>query len=461
MQQCNSRPGVLHCPYKRADCSILVFFVAPRLTGYTSGVTQRIVFLCSGTRGDIQPYLALGGRLQQAGAQAGIATHVAFRQAVESAGLAFLALPDNPNDLLVSPAYHGALTPGAGIWRSLRATVRFWRAAQPAFVRMWHDAWLACQQADCLVAGLPTWWAAHIAEALRIPCVFAPLQPLTPTRAFPAPLLPVTWSAGPAYNRLTYRLVEHMLWLPWRSILNRWRERDLGLRPAQRMRLLAGTDGELLPCVYGFSAHVVPRPPDWPATHQIAGYWFHDASPAWQPPAGLARFVEAGDPPAYIGFGSYPWPLAPVTARAVVEAVQMAGMRAVMLMDGRTAHSMRLPASIYAVSDAPHEWLFPRVTVAVHHGGAGTVAAALRAGTPMIVAPIAVDQFFWGRRIQALGVGRALRRHRISAHALAEALAQTAQDHHTRKQARLIQQALCSEDGVGRAIEVILKLPTS
>ncbi len=418
-------------------------------------MTRRIVFLCSGTRGDAQPHIALGARLQQAGAQVRIATHPAFQDAVETSGLSFSPLSDNPNNLLVSPAYYGALTPSAGVWRSLRATLRFWRAAQPAFERMWRDAWLACQEADVIIAGLPTWWAAHIAEALRIPCVFAPLQPLTPTRAFPSPLLPTAWSPGPAWNRLTYWLVEQMLWLPWRSGLDRWRQRDMGLPPLRHMRLFTRSDGALLPCVYGFSRHVAPRPADWPAAHQIAGYWFHDVEQAWQPPASLARFLEAGDPPVYIGFGSYPWHLAPISAQAVVDAVNMAGMRAVVLMDARTAQSIRLPASIYALSNAPHAWLFPRVSVVAHHGGAGTVAAALRAGAPMVVAPIAVDQFFWSRRVEALGIGRALRRRPVSARALAQALVETARDNQARQRARLIQQALADEDGAGQAVALI------
>ena len=415
-------------------------------------MTRRIVFLCSGTRGDVQPHIALGARLQQAGAQVRIATHPAFRDAVEARGLSFSLLSDNPNDLLVSPAYYGALTPSAGVWRSLRATLRFWRAAQPAFARMWHDAWLACQEADAIVAGLPTWWGAHIAEALRIPCVFAPLQPLTPTRAFPSPLLPAAQSLGPAYNRLTHWLVEQMLWLPWRAILNRWRQRDLGL-PHVRTAHPFPHDNQ--PCVYGFSSHVVPRPADWPEAHQVAGYWFHESAQPWQPPAGLARFLEAGDPPAYIGFGSYPWSSAPIPLQTVVKAVEQAAMRAIVLLDEQTASSVHLPPSIYAVSSAPHEWLFPRVSVTVHHAGAGTVAAALRAGAPMLAAPIAVDQFFWSRRVEALGVGRVLRRRSFSARAVAEALVETARDRRLRQRAGQMQQALAAEDGLGRAVELI------
>lgn len=429
--------------------------MAAALWGYTCTVTRHIVFLCSGTRGDVQPHIALGARLRQAGAQVRIATHSAFRDAVEAGELSFFPLSDNPNDLLVSPAYHGALTPGAGLWRSLRATLRFWRAAKPAFERMWRDAWLACQEADAIIAGLPTWWAVHIAEALRIPCVFAPLQPLTPTRAFPSPLLPVAQSLGPAYNRLTYWLVEQMLWLPWGGMLNRWRERDMGLRALRRMRPFADGNGRRLPCVYGFSSHIVPRPADWPAAHQLAGYWFHDSAQAWQAPASLRRFLEAGDAPVYIGFGSYPWHLTPLTAQAVIDAVNMAGMRAVVLMDEQTASSVRLPASIYAVSNAPHEWLFPRVSVTVHHAGAGTVAAALRAGAPMVVAPIAVDQFFWSRRVEALGVGRALWRRPLSAVQLAEALTQVSGDNKIRRRAQELRQALACEDSFGRAIDLL------
>ena len=423
---------------------------------YTASVNKRWVMLCSGTRGDIQPHVALGARLRQAGNRVCVATHLAFRDLVEANGLEFAPLSSSASDLLSTPAYYGALTPSAGLWRCVEATARYWRAARPALERVWHDAWLACQDAGAVIGGLPTWWASRIAEARGIPCVFAPLQPLSLTRDFPSPLLPSARSFGPAYNRLTYRLAEYMLGLPWRSALNRWRMGELGLRPVSTLRPFTQADGRALPCVYGFSPRVAPRPVDWPEFHQIAGYWHLNLSPDWQPPVNLMRFIEAGDPPVYIGFGSYPWRSARLSLRQAVDAVERAGMRAVVLADEETARAAHLPPSIYATAGVSHEWLFPRVSVVVHHAGAGTVAAALRTGVPMITAPIAVDQFFWSKRVERLGVGRLLRARGHSAtNELAELMSEMIRDPRARDQAQEIQQWLAAEDGLGRAVEMI------
>ncbi|MCS7061658.1 MAG: glycosyltransferase [Anaerolineae bacterium] len=420
---------------------------------------RRIVIVCSGTRGDVQPHVALGARLHQGGAQVSIATHLNFRKLVEARGLSFAPLADNPNELLVHPAYHGALTPSAGLLRSAWATLRFWRAARAAFACMVHDAWQACQTADTIVAALPTWWAAFIAEALRLPFVFASLQPLAPTADFPSPMLPLAPAAGPTFNRLTYALVEQLVWLPWRAILNRWRSRELGLPALRRARVWRDWAGRPWPCVYGFSAVVVPRPLDWPPNHHISGYWFDASTSTGQLSTDLARFLEIGDPPIYIGFGSYPWRLAPVRLHTLIQALALAGLRAVVLVDDHTRQTLRWPASIYPLTYAPHDALFPRVSLVVHHGGAGTVAAALRAGAPQLIAPIAVDQFFWGARVEALGVGRSLRRGPFASPVDADSLARVLQEmtchQELRRRAAHIQRTVLAEDGVGRAVEWI------
>ncbi len=225
---------------------------------------KTITLLASGTRGDVQPYLALGIGLRHAGFNARIATHENFAPMVASVGLEFVQLADNPSDLFARPGGEYALRFDLQHpLRNMRATLAYWRDAQPAFARLINSAWDAAQNSDALIFGLPTLWGAHLAHALDIPAIRCLLQPITPTREFPNPLLPFRFSFGATYNRLTYRVVEQSMRLAWRSALKRQHPSTL-LRSAQDALTL-----------YGFSSHVVPRPSDWTSSEQITGYWFH------------------------------------------------------------------------------------------------------------------------------------------------------------------------------------------
>jgi len=417
-------------------------------------VAKAITLLTSGTRGDVQPYVALGLGLQAAGYRVSIATHGSFRTLVERHGLSFALIEGNPSELMTRPGGQSALTFDGNWARSARATLDYIRAARPLYERMLASAWQACRAGDraidALLIGLPTTWGTHIAEALQIPCLGCFLQPFGRTREFPSALVPSTFSPGPVYNWLTYLAVEQALWQPWRSIINRWRYTLLHLPPVPLTghRLQA-------PVLYGFSPQVVRRPNDWPSSDVITGYWFLDEPSAWTPPAELAHFLNAGPPPVYIGFGS-PGTRQPLEMVAsVVCALDTHHLRGVLALAGEM-ENLTLPDTILPVAEAPHAWLFPRMAAVVHHGGAGTTAASLRAGVPTLVVPLAVDQFFWGKRVEALGVGpRPLPQRALNAARLAQALGQATQVKAMQARAQALGKAIQAEDGVQRAVEII------
>src|SRR5262249_33784090 len=153
----------------------------------------------------------------------------------------------------------------------------------------------------------------------------------------------------------------------------------------------------------------LPVPTDWPSTLHVTGYWFHDLAADWQPPDDLATFLEAGPRPVAIGFGSMVSGDDRTTTAMVLEAVGRAGVRAVLVRGWgglvRTARQDRSHGDVFVIDDVPHDWLFPRLAGVVHHGGSGTTAAGLRAGLPTLAVPFGFDQFLWGRRLRALGVG--------------------------------------------------------
>jgi len=208
--------------------------------------------------------------------------------------------------------------------------------------------------------------------------------------------------------------------------------------------------------LYAFSRHVVQRPADYPDSAHITGYWWRPPLREWTPPAELAAFLAQRGPVVYIGFGSMGFARdAERRGEIILEAVRRAGIRAVV---SKGWGAVRMPADddVHVVEEVPHDWLFPRVAAVVHHGGAGTTAAGLRAGRPTLICPVLGDQPFWGDRVRDLGAGpEPLRLRRLSADELAAALGDLATNEDYRESAARIADALSNEDGTGEAVRVL------
>ena len=159
------------------------------------------------------------------------------------------------------------------------------------------------------------------------------------------------------------------------------------------------------PILYGYSPAVIPPPADWGADIHVTGYWFLDPAEDWTPAAALVDFLAAGPPPVYVGFGSMssrkPRNRQPDPGRA-----GRTGQRGI-IHAGWGGLQRRLPDSVLMVDGDPFSWLFPRVAAVVHHGGAGTTSAGLRAGVPSVVVPFFGDQPYWGSVSLTSGSGPA------------------------------------------------------
>lgn len=410
-----------------------------------------LTLLASGTRGDIQPYIALARGLDIAGYHARIATHPVFAPLLAAYDVAWTPLDPNPNDLFAT--YPSALTFDGDLRRSLDHSWRYLRAVQPRFERLLESAWRAAHGADALIVGLATSWGQHIADALGVPCVWAPLQPLSRTRRFASVFQPWHGSLGGRYNHLTHRVLEQVLWQPWRASITRWRRaHGLPRLPASGPWDRIYRDGT--PFVYGISPRVLDRPDDWPATHALSGFWFLDHPDGWRSSRELESFLACGSPPIAIGWGSMGAGRARRLLPPILTSLRRAGVRAVLLID-RREHGA-LPDGVLAIDDAPHDWLLPRMAAVIHHGGAGTTAAGLRAGVPALAIPFGVDQLFWGRRIAALGAGvDPLPASRLTAESFSHALDRLVADQHLRRHADLVGQQIRAENGVGQAVALL------
>jgi sterol 3beta-glucosyltransferase len=216
---------------------------------------------------------------------------------------------------------------------------------------------------------------------------------------------------------------------------------------------LRAADGTPVTVLHSYSGHVLPRPADWPANVHVTGYWTLAAEPDWSPPRRLAEFLDRGDPVVYLGFGSMPGPDPERLAEAMVTAISQVGVRAVVTSLSPDLRRL-LPASRFLViRSAPHDWLFPRVQAIVHHGGAGTGAAAVLAGRPQVIWPFGVDQHFWARRMTSLGVApAALPVRALTGRALATAVTEALSDRQVTVRAAELGAHVRAEDGTGQAV---------
>jgi UDP:flavonoid glycosyltransferase YjiC (YdhE family) len=415
---------------------------------------MRITLVTLGTRGDVQPYLALGLGLQRAGHEVRLATHGSYREFVTSHGLAFAPLPIDPQAMLAADDNPRWLLPAANtvryVWKMVNETA-------PLVDQVLRDCLAACQDADVVISSVLGFLAAfHVAEKLEIPCVPAYFQPILRTREYPsmlAPLLPL----GSFYNWLTYSLFDHSAWRFLRPLLNAGRQSALGLPPLpSRPFPMDWLWQQRQPHLMGFSETIVPKPPEWGDWVHVTGYWFLDRPPEWQPPPQLVAFLEAGPPPIAVGFGSITVRDPEEATALVLAALERAGQRGILLTGWGGLSQADLPAHVFKLEAIPHDWLFPRVAAVVHHGGAGTTAAGLRAGVPTIVIPNFMDQPFWGRRVAELGAGPSpIPRHKLTVERLAEAMQTAVHDRALRARAAALGDQLRVENGVERAVRVI------
>jgi UDP:flavonoid glycosyltransferase YjiC (YdhE family) len=285
----------------------------------------------------------------------------------------------------------------------------------------------------------------QVAEALSVPCAGVFPQPIQATRDFGPVLV-----GGRSFGALGNLALGHLMAAAARPLYAR-AIHDLrhSLRlPPSSLRTLQRAQLSRHPTFHGFSPAVVPRPADWPASMSVTGYWWPAADPAWQPPAALTSFLSAGPPPVFIGFGSMAPGHGARLAPIVLDAVRRAGVRAV-LQAGWSGLTTTSQDDVLSIGAAPHDWLFPRMATVVHHAGAGTTAAGLRAGVPAVTVPVLADQPFWARRLHELGIAPPpLPLPQLTAARLEGALRAALSNPHHAARAQALSARLATEDGV-------------
>ncbi|MFF7638027.1 glycosyltransferase [Kitasatospora sp. NPDC008050] len=416
---------------------------------------MRVAVMTAGSRGDVAPYTGLGHALAQAGHQVTLVTHARFAPLAAAAGTDFHALPVDPLAELRSArgqALHRSTT-GAG------KLVRVIALARSAIGRTADDLLEAARSSDVLLLSSSLGPLGHtIAEGLGLPSIGVYLQPLAATGEF-APPVTGTRSWGPLGNRLTGQAVNAAVDRIFADSARTLQRRlDLPLtRPRAARRARERQDW---PIYHGFSPLVVQRPRDWRPGLRITGYWWPHDPPQAQLPARLRAFLSAGPPPVFVGLGSATVPDPEQLSRTVVRALRTAGLRGV-IQRGWSGLACE-DDDMFTVDEVPHQLLFPHMAAAVHHAGAGTTAAALRAGIPAVPLPVQFDAAFWAARLTALGVApTAIPLRRLTAEALTAALVQATTDPSYLRRSRALATRLRQEDGTGPILAAVNRLGNS
>ncbi len=402
-----------------------------------------------GSRGDVQPYLALGLGLQQAGYQVQVCADRLFEHLVASTGLPFTPITAAPVNMMQQN-----LSQLGGPVKLMGWLNRHFKPLARSF---FSELASATRQTDAILYSTLAFAGYHVAEKHGIPALGVYNVPITPTHAFQNP----SFSAVPdwfpykrSYNWWSFRLANQLFIHLIKPIVNECRSQVLGLKP------LSGSfyrhlDISRLPLVYGFSPNLLPRPDDWGEWLKVSGHWFLETRSGWQPPAELLRFMDAGSPPIYIGFGSMVDEQIQQSTPIILGALQRLGLRGILMGGWGGLGLGKLPETIFCLDSVPHTWLFPQVATVVHHGGAGTTATGLRFGRPTVIIPFFADQPFWGWRVHALGCGpKPIPFARLTIANLAEAM-NTALNPACLQNAQGLSEKLRLEDGVGKAVGFI------
>jgi sterol 3beta-glucosyltransferase len=412
----------------------------------------RIAMLTYGSRGDVEPFIALGVGLRSAGHSVRLAAPASFGPFIAAYDLAFEPIEGNPGELTEALADRAGLS-----WP--RMVARMIEHVVPLAEDVFRGVEKAAEGADLIVHSFLMTDAGHtLARSMGVPDLSAQFFPVfLPTTAFAAAALP-DLPLGPLYRRATHSLTTAVFRYGSRLLYGGIRALgsdlpDLAPWPFRR------TKGDTTPILFAYSPHILPKPPSWPSWAHVTGYWELPLPVGWRPPEALRRFLKAGPAPIYFGPGSVRSEHMERLLRNVVAACRAQGQRVVLGVPPESLEGDLESGDVFYADEIPHRWLFPRMRFILHHGGAGTTGAAARAGVPSTAIPLSVDQAFWARRICKLGLGPAAPPARRVGRSCLERILQDALTTPAYgRRAGELREKLSQEDGVSAAREVVESL---
>ena len=408
---------------------------------------MRFTMIAIGSTGDVRPIMLLGQELQRRGHKVKLTTFETFRDTALAAGLDFAPISGDVNKFMAN-----IMKPGVNGFNYLSQLESSLKDIADVLLR---DITTACEDAEAMVCTFFGSMMYSVAEKYHIPCIQTQYYPMDYNGNVPissAPLLKL----GKAWNKATYRIGYLMISTLEKRYLSQWRKEN-GMK-ARKVKPHPDylVHGHTVPVLYALSPLLMPRPVNWGEHIHMTGFWQENDSKEYTPPAELAAFLQKGPPPVYVGFGSMTSGDMGETLEIVLEGIRHAGVRAVLLRGWGGQIDLKDDKNIYVGDYIPHDWLFENVQAVVHHGGAGTTAAGLRAGKPTLIVPFGGDQPFWGSRIRALGCGpKPIRRTSLTGEKLAEALSELVSNGAYKVAANELKDRLKRETGTVTAADIV------
>ncbi|KAG7425612.1 Sterol 3-beta-glucosyltransferase UGT80A2 [Fusarium oxysporum f. sp. raphani] len=404
-------PGVEHLELSKPRRTNSIAFL-PDVEKPTCGPRLNIAIHIVGSRGDVQPFIPIAQILMKPphGHRVRICTHPVFKDFVEAQGVEFFSIRGDPEALMAYMVKNPGLIPSResfkggevgkrrremaeiinGAWRScIEAGDGMGERVTAANVQCAEDLFIA----DVIIANPPSMAHIHCAEKLSIPLHMVFTMPWSPTKAFPHPLAAMSYGDADARGNLG-------------DLINKFRTQTLHLDPVSPMWGYQLLSRLRVPYSYLWSESLLPKPFDWPSHLNITGFSFLPLAHSYTPPPDLVEFLETGPIPIYVGFGSIVVDDPQALTQLIFQAIEIAGVRAIVSKGwGGVGAGGDVPDGVYLIGNCPHDWLFQRVSVVVHHGGAGTTAAGIAAGQPTVIIPFFGDQPFWSQMVARAGAG--------------------------------------------------------
>ncbi|KAJ5801996.1 uncharacterized protein N7503_004446 [Penicillium pulvis] len=437
-------------------------------------LVMNVVIQVIGSRGDIQPFVALGKELKAHGHRVRLATHFAFREFVLEGGLEFFNIGGDPAELMAFMVKNPGLLPGLKTIRS--GAIQKRRREMKEII---HGCWRSCYEmgdgtdlhqikndlwgdttdyrrrpfvADAIIANPPSLAHIHCAQRLGVPLHIMFTMPWSPTQSFPHPLAILhQQNCKPTVaNFVSYAVVDMMVWEGLGDLVNTFRKKSLALDALDHITAPSLIHRLQIPCSYLWSPAVLPKPIDWGENIDICGFSFLPSESDYKPTAEIDAFLKAGPTPIYVGFGSIVVDDQTKLTKMIFEAVKMSGQRAIISKGWGNlgVDEVDIPENILLIGSCPHDWLFRHVSCVIHHGGAGTTAAGLALARPTIIIPFFGDQEFWGGIVARAGAGpRPIPHKHLTADKLKDAI-EMALKEETQVKAQAIAQKMKQENGV-------------
>lgn len=408
---------------------------------------MRVLIVAVGSMGDVAPYTGLAARMRAAGHDVAIAAYARFEGMVRACGAEFREFPGDPTMI--------------GEWTQAKNSSGALRGVAAKTVVFGESILEVAKQGrdDLILLSMAAMPGVHVAESLGIPSAGVFLEPLHPTAMHPPAFIGVGGSLGPWGNRAAGQLLLGVAGMLMHGALNELRSR-LGLPTLSRRKLTEHM--RTWPILHGYSPSVLPRPSDWVPAMEVTGYLWPAPAPDWHPPADIVNFLDAGPPPVFVGLGSRRMSEAEAATvgRIIDEALRRTGTRGV-IQAGWSGLAARSQHTI-TIGETPYEWLFPRMAAVVHHAGAGTTAAGLRAGVPTVGIPILGSHPFWAGRVAALGAGPApIPYKKLSVSRLTDAMSAALSQSAYRAAAEAVGRKIAAEDGAGNVLAALDRLADS